>query len=112
MNLALGVALFFIGQTIIWFVTNAQFLNEWYADRPWLMTLIAAPVTYLFIIATKYCADHFNGMIWPGRLIGFAMGMIIFTLLTSYLMKEPFTAKVAISLTLATMLVCIQVFWK
>lgn len=112
MNLVLGLLFFFVGQTVIWFVTNAQFLNEWSANRPWVMTLIAMPVTYLFILATKYLADYFNGAIWPGRLIGFATGMIIFTLLTSYLMKEPFTAKIAISLTLATMLVCIQVFWK
>lgn len=111
-NLLLGIALFFIGQTVIWFSTNAQFLTEWAERKAWLMTLIAAPVTYLFIKATKYCATYFDGMVWPGRFIGFAAGMIIFALLTSYLMKEPISIKTIVSLMLATILVCIQVFWK
>jgi hypothetical protein len=90
MNLALGLLYFLIGQTIIWFTTNAQFLSKWAAEKPWLMTLIAAPITYLFIIATKYCADYFDGMLWPGRFIGFATGMIVFAILTTTLMKEGF----------------------
>ena len=112
MNFAIGLFYFLVGQTIIWFATNAQFLSKWAADKPWLMTLIAAPVTYLFIIATRYCAQHFDGQLWPGRFIGFATGMIVFAILTTYLMKEGFGAKTIISLILATTLVCIQIFWK
>tara|TARA_R110001592_G_scaffold158580_2_gene389715 strand:+ start:11720 stop:12058 length:339 start_codon:yes stop_codon:yes gene_type:complete len=112
MNLFYGALFFLLGQLVIWFTTNAQFMNEWAASRPWIMTLIAAPVTYLFILATKYCAEYFDGLLWPGRFIGFATGMIVFALMTTYLMKEPFAAKSIISLALATILVCVQIFWK
>tara|TARA_Y100001937_G_C6999818_1_gene275918 strand:+ start:128 stop:466 length:339 start_codon:yes stop_codon:yes gene_type:complete len=112
MNLFYGVLFFLLGQTVIWFTTNAQFLSEYAAKKPWLMTLIAAPVTYLFILATKYCASAFDGLLWPGRFIGFATGMIVFALATTYYMKEPFSAKILISLALATILVTVQIFWK
>ena len=112
MNLALGLIYFLVGQTVVWFTTNAQFYNKWAEDKPIIMTMIAAPVTYLFILGTKHCAVHFDGMLWPGRFIGFAMGMIAFTILTSSIMGESVNVKTVISLILAVILVCIQIFWK
>lgn len=112
MNLALGLIYFLVGQTVVWFTTNAQFYNKWAEDKPIIMTMIAAPVTYLFILGTKHCALHFDGMLWPGRFIGFAMGMIAFTILTSSIMGESVNVKTVISLILAVILVCIQIFWK
>ena len=112
MNLALGLIYFLVGQTVVWFTTNAQFYNNWAEDKPIIMTMSAAPVTYLFILGTKHCALHFDGMLWPGRFIGFAMGMIAFTILTSSIMGESVNVKTVISLILAVILVCIQIFWK
>lgn len=112
MNLFYGFLFFLLGQTVIWFTTNAQFLSEGAAKNPWLMTILASPVTFLFILATKHCADYFDGLLWPGRFIGFATGMIVFALATTYFMKEPFAAKTFISLALATILVAVQIFWK
>lgn len=112
MNLALGLIYFLVGQTVVWFTTNAQFYNKWAEDKPIIMTMIAAPVTYLFILGTKHCAMYFDGMLWPGRFIGFAMGMIAFTILTSSIMGESVNVKTVISLILAVILVCIQIFWK
>lgn len=112
MNLVLGLIYFLVGQTVVWFTTNAQFYNKWAEDKPIIMTMIAAPVTYLFILGTKHCALHFDGMLWPGRFIGFAMGMIAFTILTSSIMGESVNVKTVISLILAVILVCIQIFWK
>jgi len=50
--------------------------------------------------------------LWPGRLLGFASGMLTFTLFTWVFMKEGINPKTAASLVLATALVCIQIFWK
>jgi hypothetical protein len=112
MNLALALVYFLIGQTIVWFTTNAQFFSDWASRKAWLLTIISAPVTYLFIMGTKHCALHFDGMLWPGRFIGFAMGMVAFTMLTYWIMDEAINIKTIISLVLAVILVCIQIFWK
>lgn len=112
MNLILALFYFLVGQTIAWFTTNAQFFSDWASRKPWILTIIALPVTYLFILSTKHCALHFNGMLWPGRFIGFSMGMVVFTCLTFWVMGEPVNMKTFVSLVLATVLVCIQIFWK
>ena len=113
MNLIIGISFFLIGQIVIWFVTNGQFFNKWVADHPWFMAIvISGPTTYLFIIATKLIAEHFNGLVWPGRFIGFGMGMVSFAILTSFILGEDVNMKTFISMMLATVLVCVQIFWK
>ena len=66
----------------------------------------------MFIYATKYIVEYFDGVLWPGRFIGFATGMMTFAILTSIYMNEGITSKTAISLVLATALVAIQILWK
>jgi hypothetical protein len=109
----LSVLLFFFGQTLIWYQTNGQFKWKWFADHPLLVAcLFSIPISYAFIIATKFVVGYFDGLLWPGRFIGFATGMISFAILTSFYMGEAITAKTAVSLILAITLVSIQIFWK
>ena len=109
----LSVLLFFFGQTLIWYQTNGQFKWKWFADHPLLVAcLFSIPISYAFIIATKFVVGYFDGLLWPGRFIGFATGMISFAILTSFYMGEAITAKTAVSLILAITLVSIQILWK
>ena len=112
-KLLLGILLFFFGQTLIWYQTNGQFVWKWAKDHPFAMACIfAVPISYAFIIATTYVVGYFNGSLWPGRFIGFACGMLTFTILTNYYMGEGINAKTAISLVLACVLVLVQILWK
>ena len=112
-NLITAVALFTFGQTLIWYQTNGQFKWKWFAEHPLLVAFIfAIPISYAFIIATKLIVGYFDGMLWPGRFIGFATGMMSFAILTSFYMNEGINAKTAVSLILASALVAIQILWK
>ena len=112
-GLLIGVALYFFGQTLIWYQTNGQFKWPWFDENPFLVSCIfAIPISYAFIIATKYVVGYFDGELWPGRFIGFATGMISFAILTNIYMGQGINAKTAISLVLATALVAIQILWK
>ena len=97
---------------MIWFQTNGQFVWPWAKENPMLMALIGFPISYILIIATKYVVAGFDGLLWPGRLVGFGTGMIVMAILTYCYMGEGITTKTLISLVLATTLVFIQVFWK
>lgn len=109
----LSILLFFFGQTLIWYQTNGQFKWKWFADHPLLVAIIfAVPISYAFIIATKLVVGYFDGLLWPGRFIGFATGIISFGILTSIYMGELITPKTAVSLILAITLVSIQILWK
>ena len=112
-KLLIGTILFFLGQILIWFQTNGQFKWEWCAKHPFAMACIfSIPISFAFILATKYVVGYFDGQLWPGRFLGFATGMISFAILTGIYMNEGINAKTMISLVLATALVAIQIFWK
>ena len=112
-KLLAAVGLFFFGQILIWYQTNGQFKWKWFAEHPFIVALIfSIPISYAFIIASKFIVEYFGGELWPGRFIGFATGMISFAILTSFYMGEAITAKTAVSLILAITLVSIQIFWK
>jgi hypothetical protein len=112
-KLLTAVGLFTLGQVLIWYQTNGQFKWKWFAENPFLVAcLFAVPISYSFIVATKFIVEHFDGVLWPGRFVGFATGMISFAILTSIYMNEGINAKTMISLVLATALVAIQILWK
>ena len=112
-DLITSIVLFTIGQVFIWFQTNAQFINEWAKENPFMMSCaFSIPISYMMIHATALVVGHFNGLLWPGRFIGFAAGVIVFAFLSYIFMGEGLTAKTGVSLLLSVILVCIQVFWK
>ena len=112
-GLVTGMVLVFIGQTLIWYQTNGQFLWEWFKKNPLLLSIgIGSVVSYLFIMGTKYIVTYFDGLLWPGRFITFGMGILSFTFLTWLYMGEGITMKTFVSLLLAISLVSIQILWK
>ena len=112
-KLLLGTLLFLFGQILIWYQTNGQFRWKWFADNPFLIACIfAVPISYAFIVATKFIVLYFDGQLWPGRFLGFATGIISFAILTNLYFNEGINAKTLISLVLATALVAIQILWK
>ena len=111
-NLVVGITLFAATHIIIWFQVNGQFVWPWAKDNPWTMALLGFPISYILIIATKYIVAGFDGLLWPGRLVGFGTGMIIMGILTWVILGEGISTKTLISLILATTLVALQVFWK
>jgi len=106
------ILIFLVTQSAVWFQTNGQFISEWCKNNPFILSLFGVPISLGYIYATKCAFEAFDGILWPGRLLGFALGIISFTILTNYYMGEGITPKVIVSLILATALVCIQAFWK
>lgn len=110
--LGLGVLFYFLGQVLTYYQLNGQFLWEWAKRNPFMMSLLGIPVSLIFIFATKYTVEAFNGMMWPQRFIGFASGILVYAWGTSYYFNQPIDTKTMISLSLAVLLICVQVFWK
>ena len=107
-----GALLFLLGQILVWYQINGQFLSDWVKKNPLVMSLCGIPISYVYIYATHHLVIAFDGQLWPQRLIGFAMGMIAFAFLTWFHLNEVLTLKTGITLTLALAIVLIQVFWK
>ena len=107
-----GVCIFLFVHILTWFQLNGQFFSEWFKNNNFILALFGIPISYLYIYGTKYCYEGFDGLVWPGRFIGFACGMIIFAIFSSLILNEGVTMKTGVSLILATALVAVQVFWK
>ena len=111
-ELLIGIGIFILAHIIVWFQLNGQFFSEWFKSNNFILALFGIPISYLYIWGTKYCYEGFDGLIWPGRFIGFACGTVVFVALASSIMGEGITAKTGLSLILAVALVGIQIFWK
>ena len=111
-KLITGTLLFLLGQILVWYQINGQFLSDWMKSHPLVVSLLGIPISYVYIIATRDLVIAFDGELWPQRLIGFSMGMIAFAFLTWFHLNQAITAKTAVTLALAAAIVLIQVFWK
>ena len=86
-NITLSIILFTIGQIFIWYQSNGQFISNWFKNNTLLVSLFGVPISYLFIHATRMSYEGF-GATWPGRMLGFATGVLVFTILAYYYMGE------------------------
>jgi hypothetical protein len=111
-KLIYGFLLFLLGQTLVWYQINGQFISTWMKEHPLAVSFLGIPISYTYIYATQYLVEAFDGDLWPQRLIGFSMGMIAFTFLTWLHLNQGITLKTGITLILAVIIVLIQVFWK
>tara|TARA_R110000744_G_scaffold93068_1_gene179881 strand:+ start:1162 stop:1509 length:348 start_codon:yes stop_codon:yes gene_type:complete len=110
--LTLGAIYFVIGQIIIWFQSHLQFFNNWSKDNPLLIAIPGVLVSYVSILATKHLAEAYDGLVWPSRLIGFGIGIILFSTLTWILLGEKIEMKSLVCVVLAFCILLIQLFWK
>ncbi len=111
-NILLSLIIITIAQTLAYLQLQSQFFWTWSKNHPLLMSITGVPISILLIYFTKYCAIAFDGEVWPGRLIGFAVGAIVFALLSHFIMHEPFSAKTITCLCLSAGILIIQIFWR
>ena len=108
----LGFVVTIIAQIGAWFQHNLQFKNPKYDETWWGMYALSIPLTYGFILATKYNVAGYGGSIWGARFVGFALGMLVYAIMIQIFFKEPFTMKIAVQLLLCFTILAVQAFWK
>ena len=109
----LGIFLFALANVLAWFQFNSQFVWKWFENKPLITNVIfAMPMGICFWYAVKYTVED-TGQLWSSKLVGFGVSNIVFAVLTYAIMKESMlTPKTMMCLTLGTMIILIQIFWK
>lgn len=112
-KLVIASALFIAGHVCAWFQFNSQFVWDWWKERQILsISIYSLPVSFFFIMGTKYAVEATESL-WSSRLIGYGIGIVIFSALTYLLMKESiFAPKTITCVILSIIIILIQVFWK
>jgi hypothetical protein len=112
MKLFLGFLYGFIAQVLTFI--QLQGPMRWdllKTNRNWLI-LLGLPVSWLFMNSVKNFVLAFDGHIWPSRLIGFSIGITVFTIMSQLLFAEGLSLKTVICLMLGLTILAIQLCWK
>jgi multidrug transporter EmrE-like cation transporter len=112
MNLGLGFLYGLMAQILTFVQLQGQFRFQWAKDNPMYMALMGVPLSLLYLQSVKHLVLHFEGQLWPSRLLGFAIGAIVFTAMSWAWFKEPLSLKTLMCLGLALCIMTIQLFWK
>ena len=111
-SLLIGLGYYTIAHILTFFQLNGQFINSWFKEKELIVVLMGIPISFMFIYGTRYVYEAFGGVVWPGRFIGFSIGMVIFACLTSSILGEGLSLKTLVSLALCVCLVAVQVLWE
>ena len=111
-KLLLGALYGIVGQVMSFMQLQGSVKYGWFEKYPLLVLLSAIPSTWFYIKSVESLVAWGDGQLWPSRLIGFGIGIIIFVSLSMLLFKEPITLKTLTCLLLATTIICVQIFWK
>lgn len=112
MKLFLAILLLSLVYVVGWYQIHGQFLSEWFKKYEYYLIFISVPSTLISIRAIKLINEHFNGLIWPNRILTFTIGIILFTFLTSFHFGEKLSIKTLTLLSLCASIVILQVIWK
>mgnify|MGYP003338629377 CR=1 FL=1 len=112
MQLLKGFIFGLIAQVFTFFQLQGQIKYDWLRNHPITVAFMGVPISLLFMYSVRNFVAAYDGQIWPSRLIGFGIGVIVFTIMSHYLFKEPISAKTLTCLGLGMLIILIQIFWK
>jgi multidrug transporter EmrE-like cation transporter len=112
MNLIKGMLWGLLGQLFSFMQLQGSIKYGWFTKYPIIILLSSIPAAWFYIKSVEHLVAAFDGQLWPSRLIGFGIGIVVFVGLSILLFKEPITAKTLVCLGLALSILGIQIFWK
>lgn len=110
-NIIIATSLYLIAQILVWFQSYGSISIPWIKNNQWVVYLMAIPITFMFVEGTKIGFKAF-GEAWPLRFIGFAVGIVSFSVLTNVFFGEGLNTKTIVCIGLSLVILLIQMFWK
>ena len=112
MNLFWGILWGTLAQVLIFIQIQGSLKFQFLQDHKFWVLMMGAPVSWIFMESVKYLVGWADGQLWPSRLIGFSIGIIVFSLMSHFLFGEGITLKTGVCLFLSACILGIQIFWK
>jgi hypothetical protein len=112
MNLFWGIFWGTIAQILIFLQIQGSLKYQFLQDHKFWVLMMGAPISWIFMASVKNLVAWGDGQIWPSRLIGFSIGIIVFSVLSIILFGEGVTLKTGVCLFLSALILGIQIFWK
>jgi hypothetical protein len=102
-----------LANILVWFQLNGQFKWDWFKNNELIVvTLFSLPISWLYIQYQKHAHTVFSDSLWSIRIIGFAVGFVVFCAMTWIFGNEVPSLKHIVCIALAFGIICIQTFFK
>lgn len=111
-RLLLGIIWGILGQISSFLQLQGSIKYGWFQKYPIIILLSSIPAAWFYIKSVENLVGWADGELWPSRLIGFGIGIIVFVGLSALLFKEPITTKTLVCLVLAASILLVQILWK
>jgi len=111
-ELLYGILFGIFGQILTFLQLQGNIKWHWYQKYPIILLAMSVPMAWLYIKSVEHLVRAYNGELWPSRLIGFGVGVIIFYIMSLSLFGETLSLKTIICLLLAIAIIAVQLFWK
>jgi hypothetical protein len=112
MEIIYGIMYGLLGQMGSFMQLQGAMKLGWYPKYFWPVLLMSVPLSWLYIKSVEHFVAAFDGQLWPSRLIGFGLGITIFSIMSHFMFKEPITPKTLVCIGLGLTIIAIQVIWK
>ena len=111
-NLVFGILYGIIGQVGSFLQLQGGIKYNWYPKYLWVSMLAAVPLSWFYLLSVQHFVKAFDGQVYPSRLLGFGLGIMVFTIMSWVLFKEHINDKTIVCLILALGIFVVQIFWK
>lgn len=112
MHMFYGILFGIFGQILSFLQLQASSKYGWNEKYPYLVLLTSIPIGFFFIRSVHHLVLAFKGEIFPSRLIGFAVGIAVFILMSKFLFNENLNPRNIICIALSICIVAIQIWWR
>ena len=112
MKVLAGILWGIAAQVLTFYQLQGQMKYPLFKNNQWIGILLGIPVSFMFMKSVKCFVEAYNGQLWPSRLIGFGIGVTVFTFMSYYLFREPLNLKTLACLSLGVCIILIQLFWR
>jgi len=112
MNFFYGVILLIFGQILTFFQIQGHLKYDFFKNNQWFAVLLGIPISIIFMVGINLLIKWYGGALWPSRFIGFSIGTVVYATMAHYMFNEQITLKTLICLSLAIIIILVQVFWK
>lgn len=111
-SLLIAMGLMFLAQILTFYQLQGPLKINWFKNNYWLVVLMGVPLSMMYMSSVKHFVEAYNGLIWPSRIIGFGIGVIVFTVMSQIIFEETLNMKTIICLLLSVGIILVQLFWK
>jgi hypothetical protein len=112
MEIIYGIMYGLLGQIGSFMQLQGAMKLGWYPKYFWPVLLMSVPLSWFYIKSVEYFVAAFDGQLWPSRLIGFGLGIVVFSVMSHYMFKEPFSPKTLVCIGLGLTIIALQILWK